>query len=703
MQDHSLDKLFSPSAVAVIGASERPGSAGYAIVANLLASFKGNIYPVNPKHDSILGQRCYPSIGQTPGHVDLAVIATPAATVPEIVASCVQAGVDGAIIISAGFKEAGPEGIELEERVLFHARGKMRIIGPNCLGVMRPSVGLNATFAPSNVTAGSIAFLSQSGAFCTAILDWSHRKKIGFSAIVSIGSMADIDWSDLIRYFAKDLATRSIFIYMESLGDVHEFVAATRKISYQKPIILLKAGRTAEAVQAAVSHTGSLAGNDDLFSAAMRQCHVLRADTIEDLFHFVDFLAKQPLPRGPNLTIVTNAGGPGIVTTDALVGAGGKLAVFNESSNRSFESILGTHAHFNPVDVLGDATPEKYAKAVQIAVQDPGSDATLVILTPQSMTDPSRTADYMQPWANSGKPFITSWMGDRSVQEGRKKLDHFQIPCFNYPDAAAQTFSRLWRYCSEPAADSCTFCTQKRGESQQAEAVIQQALREQRVILNESESKNIIHSYGIRTVQTEIATDAKMAAYWAEKIGFPVVLKVFSRTITHKAKVGGVKLDLNDAQSVLDAFEAIFRSVKQQVGESHFQGVTVQPMVSLKGCELLLGAMTDEQFGPAVLFGFGGSLVEVMNDRAIGFPPLSHSSALHLIGQTKVSRALNPENMNLLANAMVQFSLMIIENPQILECDINPLIALENEIIALDARILLTSKNERPRLAFGSE
>jgi len=685
---HPLEKMFAPQNIAVIGASERMHSVGHTLMRNLLAaSFGGNIYPVNPKHSSILGKKCYPSIKSIPVQVDLAIIVTPAKTVPAIVAECVEAHLFSVIIISAGFKEAGEPGIALEQQILFHARGRMRIIGPNCLGVMRPSTGLNATFAHGMALPGSIAFLSQSGAFCTAVLDWSLKEQVGFSAFVSIGSMIDVGWGDLLDYFGNDPETKTILIYMESVGDAKAFLSAAQRVSYAKPIILLKVGRSAEAAQAAISHTGSLAGNDDLFSAAMQRVHVLRIDSIAELFNMANFLAKQPVPKGPHLTIITNAGGPGVVATDALIGMGGQLTTLSPSTIGAFDAILSPHWNPNPIDVLGDASPEKYAKAAQIVSKEKASDGTLVILTPQDMTDPTKTAEFIKPYAHLQTPMMASWMGCDSIEEGKDLLNQYQIPVFAYPDMAVNTFASLWKHAKEQQPlkvektehlDLCDF--------HKVEKIIQNAQAKNRTILDEWESKKIIQAYGIKTVPTEIAQNVDEAVELAQKFGFPVVLKLFSLTITHKAKVGGVKLNLNNAPAVIKAFREIESSVGQLAGPDHFQGVTVQPMINWDGYELLLGSMTDEQFGPVILFGLGGKLVEIIKDRAVGFPPLTKIWAQRLMRQTKIDQAINESSLE---QTLLQFSHLIVQHPWIKECDINPIIILKDDLMALDARIIL--------------
>lgn len=688
----SLDRLFAPKEVAVIGATERSLSVGCTVMNNLLtASFEGNVYPVNPKHSSVLGKKCYPSIQSIPTSVDLAIIATPAKTVPRIIAECVEAKVFAAIVISAGFKEAGAQGLELEEEVLFYSRGRMRIIGPNCLGVMRPATHLNATFAHGIALPGSIAFISQSGALCTAVLDWSLQEQVGFSAFISIGSMIDVNWADLLDYFSSDPLTKSILIYMESIGDAPAFLSAAQKVSSHKPVIVLKVGRSLEAARAAISHTGSLAGNDELFSAAMHRVHVLRIDSIAELFNIANFLAKQPMPKGPHLTIITNAGGPGVIATDALMETGGQLTALSDSTIRSYDTLVTPSCIHNPIDILGDASAEKFAKAVQIATKESSSDGILVILTPQDMTDPAKTAKLLKPFAHSDTPMLASWMGSDSVQEGKALLNQYQIPVFPYPDMAVQTFTSLWKYAkaSQFSKDETT-AKHGSGDFQTVEKIIKNARLDNRVILDGYESNKIIQAYEIQTVRTEIAQSREEALQFAKEIGFPVVLKLYSHRVTHKAKAGGVKLNLFDCESVLKAFHEIESSVEATA----FEGVMIQPMIREYGYELLLGSMTDEQFGPAIIFGLGGSLVEFIHDQALGFPPLSRVWAERMIEETKIYQAIK-NSEEVLVETLMRFSSLIVRHPLIKECDINPIIILNNIPIALDARIILHEEHHK--------
>ena len=685
----ALDAIFAPKNVAVIGATENPGSVGRTILWNLISNpFGGTVFPVNPKRAGVLGIKAYPSIGAVPDKIDLAVIVTPAPTVPGIIGECVDAGVQGAIIISAGFKETGEKGADLERQIMEHARrGKMRIIGPNCLGVMSSRTGLNATFAAAMMRPGSVGFITQSGALATAILDWSFRENVGFSAFVSIGSMLDVGWGDLIQYLGDDPRTTSIVIYMETIGDARAFLSAAREVALVKPIIVIKPGRTEGAARAAASHTGSLTGSDEVLEAAFRRSGVLRVNSIADLFYMAEVLAKQPRPEGPRLTIVTNAGGPGVIATDALITHNGELAEISDETMKALNELLPPQwSHNNPIDVLGDASPERYARTLEIAAKDPNSDGLLVILTPQAMTDPTETAEQLKPYAHStGKPVLASWMGGQDVTAGEAILNRANIPTFGYPDEAARMFDYMWRYSYNLRSiyETPILPADTGGDSARAqgEKIINAVRGAGRTILTEYESKQLLAAYGIPTVETRVATSEEDAVKVAGELGFPVVLKIYSETITHKTDVGGVQLNLGDPDDVRRAYRAIESSVKDKVGAGHFQGVTVQPMVKLDGYELIIGSSIDPQFGPVLLFGTGGALVEVFKDRSLALPPLNTTLARRMIEQTTIYKALKgvrgraPIDLAALEQLLVRFSQIVVEQRWIKEIDINPLLA----------------------------
>ncbi|GIW86707.1 MAG: GNAT family N-acetyltransferase [Isosphaeraceae bacterium] len=698
-----LDALFAPRSVAVVGATEKAGSVGRTILWNLIRNpFGGTVYPINPKRPNVLGIRAWPSVKALPEPVDLAVIVTPAATVPGIVAECVEAGVRGAVVISAGFKETGPEGAELERQVLAEARrGSMRIIGPNCLGVMNPINGLNATFAAAMARPGNVGMVSQSGALLTAILDWSFEENVGFSRFVSLGSMLDVGWGDMIDYLGDDPETKSIVLYMETIGDARSFMSAAREVALTKPIIVIKAGRTEQAAKAAASHTGSLAGSDEVLDAAFRRCGVLRVEKISDLFYLAEVLAKQPRPKGPRLTIVTNAGGPGVLATDALIASGGQLAELGEATIEELNGFLpASWSHGNPVDVLGDADPARYARAVEVVARDTSSDGMLVILTPQAMTDPTQTAEVLKPLARqTQKPLLASWMGGADVAAGEAILNRAGVPTYRFPDEAAQIFAAMWRFSDNLRALYETPTSAEDGDlridAEAARELIGQVRRAGRVLLTEAESKQLLGFYGIPTVPTEVAQTEDEAAQAAVALGFPVVVKLHSETITHKTDVGGVVLNLADERAVREAFRWIRAAVVEKAGAEHFLGVTVQPMVKLDGYELIIGSSLDAQFGPVLLFGTGGQLVEVFRDRALGLPPLTTTLARRMMERTKIYEALKgvrgrpPVDLRGLEALLVRFSRLVVEQPWIKELDINPLLASHERLVALDARVVL--------------
>lgn len=714
---HPLDAIFRPRSVAVVGATEREGSVGRTILWNLISSpFGGTVYPVNPTRKAILGVRAAPSLTAIGEPIDLAVIVTPPPTIPGLMEECAALGVKGAIIISAGFREVGPEGAELERQVIATARAAgIRVVGPNCLGVMSPVSGLNATFAAGMATQGTVGFISQSGALLTAVLDWSAREGIGFSQVVSLGSMADVGWGDLIDYLGDDPHTQSIVMYMETIGDARSFLSAAREVALTKPIVVIKPGRTAQAARAAASHTGSLAGSDEVLAAAFRRVGVLRVDRIGDLFGAAELLARQPRPRGPNLTIVTNAGGPGVLATDALIGGGGKLTELTDELRARYDEVLPpTWSKANPVDIIGDAPPERYAQALAIAAQDPAADGMLVILTPQAMTDPTRTAEALVPYAHiPGKPVLASWMGGKEIAEGARVLAQAGIPTFEYPDTAAEMFNYLWRSAEDVRGlyetPSLPDDEDTRLDRARAADIVREARAAGRTLLSEIESKQVLAAYGIPVTDTRVATSEDAAVAHADALGYPVVVKLHSRTITHKTDVGGVRLDLRDAAAVREAWRGIRSSLERGPGLDGFDGVTVQPMVSTEGYELILGSSVDAQLGPVLLFGMGGQLVEVFRDRALGLPPLNTTLARRMIEQTRIATALRgvrgraPVDMEALEQLLVRFSLLVVEQRAIAELDINPLLASSDRLLALDARVVLhdpsVSEKDLPRLA----
>ncbi len=698
-----LDAFFSPTSVAVVGATEKEGSVGRTLSWNLISSpFGGAVFPINPKRSSVLGVKAYPTLAAVPDPLDLVVVCTPAPSVPAVIDECAELGIRNVIVISAGFKETGPDGVELERRILERARSaRIRVVGPNCLGVMSPISGLNATFAAGIARPGSVGFVSQSGALLTAVLDWSIHENVGFSAVVSLGSMLDVGWGEVITYLGDDPNTKSIVVYMETIGDARAFLSAAREVALTKPIIVIKPGRTEQAAKAAASHTGSLTGSDEVLAAAFRRVGVLRVDEIADLFYAAEVLAKQPRPRGRRLSIVTNAGGPGVLATDALIGGGGELAEVSEATMEALNAFLpGPWSHANPIDILGDAGADRYARALEIAAADEAADGLLVILTPQAMTDAVGTARELTRLARiEGKPVLASWMGGEDVEKGAAILREAGIPTFPYPDTAVKLFNATWRFAEDLRALYETPTGAHDGDDDpdraRAARIVDDARRDGRTLLTEVESKELLAAYGIPITETVVADSPAEAVAAAGRIGYPVVVKLYSHTISHKTDVGGVQLNLKDEAAVRHAWDAIRTTVTERRGAEHFEGVTVQPMIDWSGYELILGSSIDPQFGPVLLFGMGGQLVELFKDRALGLPPLTTTLARRMMEQTKIHQALGGirgragVDLAALEQLLVRFSQLVVEQRWVKELDINPLLASPERLIALDARVVL--------------
>mmetsp|Transcript_36243 Transcript_36243/g.58564 ORF Transcript_36243/g.58564 Transcript_36243/m.58564 type:complete len:1005 (-) Transcript_36243:458-3472(-) len=708
---HPLDCFFRPRGVALIGATDKVGSVGKTVLQNLIASpFGGTVYPINPTRANVLGVKAYTKVSAVPDVVDLAVVCIPAARVPEVVEDCGKKGVKGIIIISAGFQEeqVGDEGKELLRKCLESAKKYgIRIIGPNCLGVSSSVTGLNATFGPVNSTVkrGSVALVSQSGALICSAIDWALQENFGFSHIVSIGSMSDVQWGDLIEYLGKEPRCSAIVMYMESIGNARDFLSAARRVARTKPIIVIKAGRTEAGAKAAASHTGTMTGGDRVLDTAFLRAGVLRVTSAQDIFYLADILSNQPLPKGNRLTIITNAGGPGILAADALSVGGGQLAELAQSTHDELNKFLpSVWSHSNPVDIIGDASAEQYAKTTAAIAKDPNTDGIVVILTPQAMTESTETAArIVELLKDRSKPVIGAWMGGAEVLPGIDILKKHKIPAFAYSDLAASIFNYLWQYSANlqrlyEIPDASTGALVSTANRQEAERIVQTARNKGDQFLSETDSKKILDLYGIPVTPMVIADTADVAAAAAEKMGFPVVVKLNSSTITHKADVGGVHLNLKDKESV----KAAFNSMKSNplIPSKDFQGASVQPMLKLdNGYEIIIGMNLDGQLGPVLLFGTGGSLVEVYKDSALGLPPLNSVLASQMIHSTKIAevfkgvRGRQPIDIHEVERIMVKFSQLVIEQPFIKEIDINPLFVSSDKILALDARIVLHSKD----------
>lgn len=701
----NLDKIFNPEGIAVVGASDEEGSVGYTLMKNLTElGYKGKFYPVNIRKTEILGLKAYQTVDQLPETVDLAIIATPAKTVPDIVEQCGKAGIMGIIIISAGFKEIGPEGKALEDKIIeIKKRYNLRIIGPNCLGIIRPSVHLNATFIDKMPKSGSIAFISQSGALGAAILDWAIHENIGFSNFVSIGSMIDVDFGDLIGYFGTDPKTRSILMYIEGLTDARKFMSAARHFARTKPITVVKAGKFSESARAAASHTGALTGEDMIYDAAFKRAGLVRVDEIADLFNSAEVLGTQPLPRGPNLAIITNAGGPGIMATDALIARGGKLAKLNQKTMGLFNNVLPHYwSRGNPIDILGDAKADRYKVVVKACLDDENIDGLLIIYTAQAVGNPPEIAKSIVEICKSrgycNKTILTSFMGYEEVEEANRIFNENSIPTYSTPEQAVKTYMYMYQYkrnlellYETPEELPVDIVPPKRPLT----VIMRNAAMEDREVLTEAEAKKLLEYYNIPVVKTQVARTADEAAILASQIGYPVVLKILSPQIVHKTDAGGVVLDINSEDELRKAFDLIVQKAKKYNPNAEIQGVTVQPMIKKQGYEVIIGAKTDPLFGPVILFGMGGIGVELFKDVAIGIPPLNQTLVRRIMEETivyqllKGYRNVSPADTKLLEEIMVRFSQMLVDFPQLKEVDINPLFIDDKDAFALDARVVI--------------
>lgn len=697
----SLEKIFNPKTIAVIGASSRKNSVGSSLVENLLVSgYEGIVYPINPKHKSIHGVKAYQNVKETPDRIDLAIICTPAKTVPGVVEECGQAGVGGVVIISAGFKEAGDEGKAMYQQMRDSVKKYgMRIIGPNCLGFIKPSLNINASFANKMALQGNIAFISQSGALCTAILDWANEQNVGFSHFVSIGSMMDVGFHDLIDYFGNDPNTSSILIYMESLSNARKFLSAARAFARTKPIIVLKVGKSSEGAKAAMSHTGSLTGNDMVYDAAFKRAGVIRAGTVSELFDCAQTLAMQPRPKGDKLAVITNAGGPGVIATDALIEEGGELATFSDQTMQRLDDALPAHwSRGNPIDVLGDAGPERYSKALELCLKERTVDGVLVILTPQSMTDPAAIAEAIKDVPNpDNKTILASWMGDGDTEEGTKILENARIPVYTAPENAVRCFMMMCSYSKNLQSLTETPSTIPHAFKPNTElnrALINGVISEGRNVLLESEAKELLKNYEIPVTSYAIAHDRDEAARLAEQVGFPVAMKVLSPDILHKTDVGGVQIGVGDSDAARKAFDDIMWLTREKRPDADIRGVFIENLVHKKH-ELLIGCKKDPLFGPVIVFGMGGVAVEVFKDTNVGLPPLNMALSLRLIKGTKIYKLLKGyrgmPGVDILSIQFLlyKFAYLVADFPEIQEIDINPFAVDENGGMVLDSKVIL--------------
>jgi acetyltransferase len=699
-----LDKILNPKRIALIGVTINPNSVGGKVLNNLVGGgFRGVVYPVNPQFEAVLGIQCYPDIKSVPKTPDLAVICTAAIEVPEIVQQCGELGIEGVIIMTSGFKEEGPEGRILEEKIIEIKKKfeNLRILGPNCLGIIAPHHNLNVSFAPGNPKKGNIAFISQSGALCTAVLDWAIEKKIGFSYFISIGNMLDVDFGDLIDYLGEDEKTDSILLYIESVTNARKFMTAARAFATTKPIIAYKAGRFPESAKVASSHTGAMASEDDVYDAAFKRIGLARVFDIGEIFDCAELIGRHKIPAGSNLAVVTNAGGPGVMATDALIEANGVLAKLNENTLDNLNKVLPkSWSHGNPVDVLGDAPSKRIAKAVELVINDDNVDAVLVILTPQAMTNPVAAALELSKIAKETmKPVIANWMGGKVMREGIKILNENGIPTYPTPEDGVRAFMTLVEYSRnlkslyETPRDIPVQFSLDRKEIRKKLLL---SVPEKTNVLSEIDSKKIIEAYGIKATVPEIIHSAEEAVKIAKQKGYPVVLKIHSPNVTHKSDIGGVILNVIDDASVIYSYNKIISDVKSKVPDAIIDGVSIQEMVRKKdSVELILGTKKDPVFGTVIMIGMGGTGAELFADKTLGFPPLNENLASQMIESLKIFPLLKgyrgkpPLCIDKLIEILIRLSYLAADFPEIDELDINPLLVTVDNCYALDARIVV--------------
>ncbi len=703
MSQHYLNVLFAPKSIAVFGASDRTDSVGGIVFENLrTAGFAGPVFPINPKRDTVQGVPAYASIEKVGQAVDLAVICTPAVTVPDIIESCGKLGVRGAVILTAGFSEGGAEGKALEKRVVeTAARYHLRFIGPNCLGTMRPSLGFNATFNRGMAKAGNLALVSQSGALCTAILDWAQVSDVGFSSVISMGASADVDFGEILDFLVHDPQTESILLYIEGIRQSRSFMSALRAAARVKPVIAVKVGRHASGVKAAQSHTGALVGGDDVFDAALKRAGVVRVQSVTQLFALAKALSSRYRRCGNRLAVVTNAGGPGVIATDRAADLGLSLAELAPETLAGLNKVLPpTWSHSNPVDIIGDATAERYEAAITACMKDDNVDGVLVILTPQAMTNPTEVGRKVIELANDhSKPLLTCWMGEAQVREARRMFTEAKIPHYRTPELAVETFSFIADYYHNQQMLLQTpgpLSHHEEPDVEGARMLIEGVLAERRTVLSEMESKALLSAFRIPVARTMVAHSPTEALLIAEQLGFPVAMKINSPDITHKSDVGGVRLNLGSAGALRAAYHEILERVQKHSPKARLDGVSIQPMVQKpNGRELMVGIVRDPVFGPVITFGAGGTAVEVLADRSVALPPLNQHLVENLINCTRVSKLLKafrnmpPANMEALESLLLRISEMVCELPWIREMDINPLIVDEHGALAADARVIV--------------
>jgi len=699
-----LNSIFKPKRIALIGVTDNPNSVGGITLRNLVGGgFNGVVYPVNPKREAVFGIPCYPDVKSLPKTPDLAVIMTAAKFVPGILRECGEAGIHGVIIMSAGFKESGSEGKILEDQAMAEKAKfpDMRVIGPNCLGILVPGLNMNVSFANGMPKKGHVAFISQSGALCTSVLDWAYDSNIGFSYFVSIGNSMDVNFGDLIDYFGQDPNTKSIVLYVESLANARTFMSAARAFSREKPIIVYKSGRFPESAAAAASHTGAMASEDSIYDAVFRRAGLARVFDFGNIFEFTDLVGRRRIPKGNRLAIVTNAGGPGVMATDSLISMGGKLVELSEKTMQRLNEYLPPFwSHGNPIDVLGDATPERFAGATEIVLEDENVDAVLVLLTPQAMTAPTETATAIaQLAAKTTKSIMAGWLGGASMREGIQVFNQAGISSFTAPEQAIRAFMTLSNYSENqellyetPKEVPVSF---KYDRLELRKKYLKDIFPKAK-ILNEDDSKMLVNDYGINTTHPQPAATEDEAVAIARKKGYPVVMKIYSPDITHKSDVGGVALNIKDDEMVRATFRNMVKTAAEKRPDARIDGVTIQIMVNTKdGIELIVGTKKDPIFGTVMLVGMGGVTAELFKDNRLEFPPLNEQLALQMLKSLKIFPLLkgyrgdSPKNIDKLIEALIRMSYLAADYPEISELDINPLVVTPTDVIALDARIVV--------------
>ncbi|HSK48112.1 MAG TPA: acetate--CoA ligase family protein, partial [Coriobacteriia bacterium] len=697
-----MQRMFDPKTIAVIGASESEGSVGKTIMDNAIGSAGREVYPVNPRHDTILGLKAYPSIGDVPAEIDLAMVATPAATVPGVLAECVAAGVHGAIVVSAGFSETGEAGAELEQQIRDVLKDtSMRVVGPNCLGIIRPTVGLNASFLRINPQPGNIALISQSGALGTGMLDWAVGAHIGFSMFASVGGMVNVDFADLVDFLGEDEHTRSILIYMENIGNARRFMSAARGFARNKPIIVLKPGRYAESARAALSHTGAMAGGDEIYEAAFRREGVVRVHEVAELFHAAAVLDSARLPQGPDVAIVTNAGGLGVMATDALVEAGGRLAPLSDAMMQTLNEKLPAYwSHNNPIDVLGDAGSDRFVSAVQACLDEPAVNGILLIYTPQGNARPDEMAEQVSELVkDSDKPVLTVLMGGDTVRNGRRIFAENGVPTYETPEDGVKTYMGMYRYSKnlellyETPAELDVDVAPPRHNLQ---AMLRRTAKTGRLVLTEEESKRFLTTYGMPVIPQRTATSLEDAKVAAQEIGYPVVLKIVSHDITHKNAAGGVELGICSDADLKRAYGEIMARVKQREPDAEIEGISVQKMVRPVDYEIILGMKKDKQFGSVIVFGAGGVGAERLADFSVSLPPLNPVLARRMMEETRVfktmanpPKGIEPPDLSAIDEMVTMLSSLVVDFPEISEIDVNPVVITNGKPLAVDARIII--------------